>query len=113
MDFIKSLINILGRLAEVDFIKSGITPGTLGDEVDFIKSGITPGTLDAEVSLIIRCIFVADPSDLTMLESLSARTSNCSGAHPMYTLVAPAPVTVTFTLRVSIRRGRGWTPYFG
>lgn len=88
----------MGRDADVDFIKVGITPGTLRDEVDFIKEGITPGTFDADVSLIILSILAEEPLDLSLLDSLSTRTSNCSGAQPIYTVVAPAPappVTVT------------------
>ena len=81
-EFIICLIGILGLDADVDFIKLLIN--ILG--------------LVADVSLIILSILDDEPLDLSLFDSLSARTSNCSGAHPIYTVVAPAPtppVTVT------------------
>lgn len=115
MEFIILRVGTTGRLADVAFIKAGITPGRRsrdvaliisginslgrGAEVASINAGMTPGTRGALVCLIIFSIREADPFDRSRFDSVSALTYNCSGRDDIYTVVAPAPappVTVTF-----------------
>lgn len=91
-------INGTGLGLDVDFIIFGIKFDGLGADVAFINAGITAGTRCALVLLIIFSILFAEPLDLSLLDTSSARVSNCCDNDDIYTVVAPAsapPVTVT------------------
>jgi hypothetical protein len=74
VDSIIEGIGLLGLDADVDFIIKGIRVSGLLAPVASINAGMTGVTRGAPVEFIIRSILTADPLDLTLFDTSSART---------------------------------------